>query len=193
MSRATNLVGCPSVVSERLAHHGIYWRSVLASLLALPIVPTGVRNRVLDLVCDGVHPTARLYHGTHFLGARLRIDERAFINSHCVIDANASVVIGPDVHLGRGVQIVTLSHEVGPSRRRAGARAGKPVMIGAGSWLGAGAVVLPGVTVGEGCIVGAGAVVREDCEPHGLYAGVPAVRRRDLPSDVLDAHPAPPS
>ena len=39
---------------------------------------------------------------------------------------------------------------------------------------------MPGVTIGEGCIVAAGAVVTKDCESHGLYAGVPARRIRDL-------------
>ena len=37
-----------------------------------------------------------------------------------------------------------------------------------------------GVTVGDGCVVAAGAVVREDCEPGGLYAGVPARRVKKL-------------
>jgi maltose O-acetyltransferase len=40
--------------------------------------------------------------------------------------------------------------------------------------------VLPGVTIGAGCAVAAGAVVTADCEPDGLYAGVPARRVRDL-------------
>jgi maltose O-acetyltransferase len=40
--------------------------------------------------------------------------------------------------------------------------------------------VLDGVTIGAGCVIAAGAVVTRDCEPDGLYAGVPAVRKRDL-------------
>jgi maltose O-acetyltransferase len=40
--------------------------------------------------------------------------------------------------------------------------------------------VLPGVTVGDGCVIAAGAVVNADCQPDGLYAGVPARRVRDL-------------
>ena len=37
-----------------------------------------------------------------------------------------------------------------------------------------------GVTVGDGCVLAAGAVVTGDCEPDGLYAGVPARRVKDL-------------
>jgi maltose O-acetyltransferase len=41
-------------------------------------------------------------------------------------------------------------------------------------------MLLPGVTVGDGCVIAAGSVVTGDCEPHGVYAGVPAKRVRDL-------------
>jgi acetyltransferase-like isoleucine patch superfamily enzyme len=40
--------------------------------------------------------------------------------------------------------------------------------------------VAPGVNVGSGCIIAAGALVVRDCEPNGLYAGVPAKRIKDL-------------
>ncbi len=49
-----------------------------------------------------------------------------------------------------------------------------PVRIGAGSWLGAGAVILDGVTVGKGCVVGAGAVVTRDLPDFAVATGCPA-------------------
>ncbi|WP_447643573.1 acyltransferase [Nocardioides zeae] len=52
--------------------------------------------------------------------------------------------------------------------------------IGNGAWIGARALILPGVSVSEGCVIAAGAVVNRNTEPHGLYAGVPARRIRDL-------------
>jgi maltose O-acetyltransferase len=59
-------------------------------------------------------------------------------------------------------------------------RASRNVEIGDRVWLGARAMVLPGVTVGDGCVVAAGAVVTRDCEPDGVYAGVPARRIRPV-------------
>jgi len=70
--------------------------------------------------------------------------------------------------------------KAGAPERRAGAVGGKPVAVGNGCWIGARVMVMPGVSVGDGCVVAAGAIVTKDCEPHGLYAGVPAQRVRDL-------------
>jgi maltose O-acetyltransferase len=47
-------------------------------------------------------------------------------------------------------------------------------------WMGARVTVLPGVTVGDGCVIAAGAVVTKDCEPGGVYAGLPARRIRSV-------------
>jgi acetyltransferase-like isoleucine patch superfamily enzyme len=37
---------------------------------------------------------------------------------------------------------------------------------------------MPGVTIGAGTTIGAGAVVTKDCEPGAGYVGVPARRLR---------------
>ncbi len=46
--------------------------------------------------------------------------------------------------------------------------------IGAGSWLGAGVVILDGVKIGKGCVIGAGAVVTRDLPDFSVALGVPA-------------------
>jgi acetyltransferase-like isoleucine patch superfamily enzyme len=79
-----------------------------------------------------------------------------------------------------GTLVLTSTHAIGPHHARLGDWRYLPVTIGAGCWIAARSVIMPGVTIGDGCIVAAGAVVLEDCEPDGLYAGVPARRIRDL-------------
>ncbi len=58
------------------------------------------------------------------------------------------------------------------------------VSIGAGSWLGAGAVVLPGACIGRNVVVAAGSVVRGTVPDRCVVAGVPArVVRAYAPGD----------
>lgn len=114
------------------------------------------------------------------LGANLIVGRDTFINGECLIDAAGEVTLGDEVHIGHGVQILTFTHEPGPTARRAGRPEVAPVHIGDGTWIGAGTIVLPGVTVGQGCVVAAGAVVHDDLPANGLYAGVPARLMRRL-------------
>lgn len=60
-----------------------------------------------------------------------------------------------------------------------------PVMIGRHVIVGCGAVVLPGVTLHEGAAVGALSLVNRDCQAFGIYAGTPAVWRKERSRDLL--------
>lgn len=120
--------------------------------------------------------------GTRFMGPHLTVGERSFINHDCFFENEQErVTIGADCKVGMRVLFCTASHEVGPSSRRGGVEIKAPIKVEDGVWIGADSTILPGVTIGRGCIVAAGAVVATDCEPDGLYAGVPARRIRDLP------------
>ena len=60
-----------------------------------------------------------------------------------------------------------------------------PVVIEDDVWLGTNAIILPGVRIGAGSIVGAGAVVTEDVPPRCISAGVPARVIRQLAADEV--------
>jgi acetyltransferase-like isoleucine patch superfamily enzyme len=57
----------------------------------------------------------------------------------------------------------------------------RAVVIGDGSWLGHGSVVLPGVTIGRHVVIGANSVVTKDVPDFSVAVGVPAkvIRRFD--------------
>jgi maltose O-acetyltransferase len=110
----------------------------------------------------------------------LRIGHHVSVNVGVYIDASGDVVIGDDVSIGQHVMILTHSHELGSSTRRAGPLKPAPVRIGDGAWIGARSVVMPGVEVGDGAVVAAGAVVTADVPADTLVAGVPAVVKRSL-------------
>jgi len=127
--------------------------------------------------------------GGAYLCGRLTIGDNVRISEEWSFMDYAQITIGDGARIGPGVRIITITHPMGPHEQRSDdARLALPVVVGAGTWLGGSVTVLPGVTIGEGCVVAAGAVVISDCEPDGLYAGVPAVRKRDLPVESPASH-----
>ena len=58
-----------------------------------------------------------------------------------------------------------------------------PAIIGHGTEIRPGAYIRGNVITGENCVLGAGGVAGGTLEPDGLYVGVPAVRKRDIPRE----------
>jgi maltose O-acetyltransferase len=122
----------------------------------------------------------RIGAGVYFGGRDIHLGRGTFLNDRVHLDATDSIWIGEYCQFGMDALVLTGSHVVGGSKRRAGAVTRRPVVVGDGCWIGARATILPGVTIGGGCVVGSGSVVTADCQPDGLYVGVPARRARDL-------------
>ncbi|QIG81976.1 acyltransferase [Sphingosinithalassobacter tenebrarum] len=85
-----------------------------------------------------------------------------------------SITIGDDVDIGPFTVILTGSHEIGDSRKRAADVTAAPVVIGDGTWIGGRCTILGGVTIGRGCVVAAGTVVTRDIPDNVMAGGVPA-------------------
>jgi acetyltransferase-like isoleucine patch superfamily enzyme len=106
----------------------------------------------------------------------IAIGDRANVGFNCEIFSASRVTVGPDTLVAAYAYLVGGDHAASDraqpvleqARRSAGIR------VGAGAWIGAGAIVLDGVTVGDRAIVGAGAVVRRDVPDGGTAVGVPA-------------------
>ena len=56
-----------------------------------------------------------------------------------------------------------------------------------GASIGANALLFPGVTVGEGAVVGSQALVNTDVPARTIFAGIPARKIKDVPSDWRSA------
>jgi len=106
----------------------------------------------------------------------LRIGDRCVIGRGTHIVAHQRIDIGDDVFTGPYVYITDQNHGYADPEVPIGRQwpANSPVSIGAGSWLGAGAIVLPGTRIGRNVVVGAGSVVRGVFGDHCVVAGVPA-------------------
>ncbi len=156
------------------------------SMLAFP--PGAVFNEASihigegTLVGPGVSLTAGMAPGQQMVSSPVvRIGDRCVIGRGSHIVGHWSVDIGNDVQTGPYVYITDQNHGYldpdQPIGRQWPVEAG--VSVGAGSWLGAHAVVLPGAAIGRNVVVAAGAVVRGAVPDRCVVAGVPAriVRR----------------
>ena len=158
----------------------------LVNLLLLHAPPTrwfALRGSLLRFAGINIAPTARMCgagwiygNGTVEIGANSWLSPGCKLYSHHL----AAIEIGQDCDLGHEVSILTGSHCIGSSNRRAGEGLARPVRIGDGCWIGARTLILGGSTIGPGTVVAAGSVVTGDLPSNILAAGVPARVKREL-------------
>jgi maltose O-acetyltransferase len=167
MRRALYRLGC------------IFRDCTINGFVAWPIVPGKVRQAFYRLYGMDVR-TRKIAPGCFFGSPRVSVGPGTRINRQCYFDPLASIEIGRECSIGSQTMFVTGSHELADSRRRCGKVKAEPIVVGDAVWIGVRAVILPGVTLGDGCVIAAGAVVTKDCEPNGIYAGIPARRIQEL-------------
>jgi acetyltransferase-like isoleucine patch superfamily enzyme len=106
-------------------------------------------------------------------GNEIRVGHNVFVNQNCTFYDLGGLDIADDVMIGPNVSIITTSHPVEPSQRRA-VTIGRPIVIERGVWIAASATIIGGVTVGENSVVAAGSVVTRDVPANTLVGGNPA-------------------
>jgi acetyltransferase-like isoleucine patch superfamily enzyme len=112
----------------------------------------------------------------------LSVGRDCFLGDECLIDLAEAVVLEDQVTLAERVLVLThtnVGYQDHPLQRHFPPMAAA-VVVEAGSFLGAGVILLPGVRVGRGSFVAAGSVVTEDVPPATLVGGVPARALRTL-------------
>jgi acetyltransferase-like isoleucine patch superfamily enzyme len=111
----------------------------------------------------------------------VRIGDRCVIGRGSHIVGHLSIEIGDDVQTGPYVYVTDQNHVYDDPDVPIGVQwpAERGVVIGSGSWLGAGVVVLPGARIGRNVAIGAGSVVVGEIPDRSVAVGVPAkvVRR----------------
>jgi serine O-acetyltransferase len=110
-----------------------------------------LQSRISETFAVDIHPAARIGKGI-------------------LIDHGTSVVIGETAVVGDDVSML---HEVtlGGTGKESGDRHPK---VGTGVLIGAGAKILGNIIIGEGSKIAAGSVVLYEVPPHSTVAGIPA-------------------
>lgn len=117
-------------------------------------------------------------------GVTVRIGDGAYLGNFLRLSAMSEVVVEAEALVSDRVYISDTGHRYEDTTvpiKRQGLRDGRRVVVGEGSWVGIGAVIVGDVTIGRNAVVAANAVVRDHVEPFTVVAGDPArvVRRYD--------------
>ena len=116
-------------------------------------------------------------------GGNIHIGKKTFFNTFSRVYAMEQVQIGTRCMLGSNVSIYDHDHDISKGVLNSTRTfVINPVCLEDYVWCGTNAVITRGCTIGSNCVVGAGAVANGSLEPNGVYAGVPAVRKRDIPT-----------
>lgn len=106
-------------------------------------------------------------------GCFTHLGKNVYANFNLTLTDDTHIYIGDDVMIGPNVTITAATHPLHPALRRKGLQYNKSVTIGAGTWIGAGSIILPGVTIGENAVIGAGSIVTKDIPAGMLAVGSP--------------------
>ena len=106
----------------------------------------------------------------------ISIGDRCLIGKGSGLVGHLSIEVGDDVWTGHYVYVTDQNHGYEdvtlPISKQT--QAERPVVIGSGSWLGHGTVVLPGAHIGKHVAVAAGSVVSGKLPDNCVAAGAPA-------------------
>ena len=155
-----------------------FWRFCFNCLNSIPTSRgNGLKICLLRLGGTRVGNNVRVCSGVRVQGrGRLVLGSGVWISPDVIIrtSSEGSIEIGSYCDIGPSVELISGTHLVGNSDRRAGDDLGLSISIGNGTWLGARVIIIGGVSIGFGCVVGAGSVVTRDLISNCLAAGVPA-------------------
>lgn len=141
-----------------------------------------LRRAFLQQVLAHCHPSATVEFGTFFSQPGARLDENVYVGPRCslgLVHLERDVLLAANVQIPSGGKTHYFDDPSKPIREQGGER--KLVTVGAGAWVGTGAIIL--ADVGKGTVVAAGSVVTKPLPDNVIAAGVPAkvIRARFAP------------
>lgn len=128
---------------------------------------------------SSIHPNVMLLNPQNIV-----IGDNSNIGSNSEIFNYSQFEIGDNVDIGTQLYINTSNHIIeDPSKPVAyqGSNS-KKIKIGSDIWIGARVTILSGVQINDRVVVGAGSLVNKNLESGFMYAGLPAISKKKLPS-----------
>jgi virginiamycin A acetyltransferase len=143
-----------------------------------------LRRAFLQRVLARCHSSVLVEFGTLFSQAGAVLEENVYVGPRCqlgLVHLERDVLLASGVQIPSGAKTHYFDDPTLPIRQQGGERS--VVTIGAGSWVGTGAIVM--ADVGKGTVVAAGAVVTKPLPDNVIAGGVPAkvIRSRFVKTD----------
>lgn len=132
-----------------------------------------VKRFLLKLIGFNVGENSKIVAPLH-CNAEIIVGKDCWIGENLKIFGNGNVIIENNIDIAPDVKIITGSHEIGDSQRRAGKGKHLNVKISSGAWIGANVTIVGSCVIGKGSVVGAGTVIVEDVPANCLVVGNPA-------------------
>lgn len=114
----------------------------------------------------------------------LTLENGVYVGSCCLIDLAGTVYIGQRTTISANTTLMS-HHDPGESQGNVLAKIYPPSKngchIGNDCWIGVGSLVLEGAYINQRCIIAAGSTVKGFLMENKLYAGSPAVFKKELP------------
>jgi acetyltransferase-like isoleucine patch superfamily enzyme len=152
-------------------------RALEGSTQALSLLPglagTYLRRAFLARTVAHCDRTAAIHFGTIFSQIGARLEANVYVGPRChlgLVHLERDVLLAAGVHIPSGGATHGTLDVNQPIREQPGRRT--MVRVGAGTWVGSGAIIL--ADVGKHCVIGAGAVVTKPVPDYVIAAGVPA-------------------
>lgn len=169
------------IIYMKTAEADAFFENVKRAMAITPVInrltfddANEIRNLFSELTRRKVDDSFRLIPPFYTAcGLEICVGHNVFINQNCTLYDLAEINIGDDVMIGPNVSIITASHPISPTQRRAYVF-GKPIVIKKNVWIAANVTIVGGVTVGENSVIAAGSVVTKDVPANTLVGGNPA-------------------
>jgi acetyltransferase-like isoleucine patch superfamily enzyme len=112
--------------------------------------------------------------------SNIEIGNWVYIAYGCWFSGSNIIIIGDEVLFGPYNVVSSANHSRLNKSFRFGPPVGNPVIFKNGCWVGANCTILPGSIIGEGTVVGANTVVSGRVPDNCVYAGNPAMIKKEF-------------
>ena len=139
------------------------------------------KNLILNLACISTGVNTRVVGPIHIGSAAiLAVGDGTWLGTDFYVYGSGQCNIGSNCDIAPNVKIITGSHLIGDSSRRAGQGLHYTVCIGDGCWGGANSSIYGDTVIGDSSIIAVGAIVNKTVKSNCIVGGIPAHIIRDL-------------